>query len=98
MLLFVTGEWAYISNHVTVKGEGGGEGSLTPLPLSPQLTKYYHALVSAIFGHSNTIFQVRIEQQYRANIPESYLPSHSIASNLILIKLLNLQLSHYSAA
>uniref|UniRef100_A0A6A7FZT7 TAF6-like RNA polymerase II p300/CBP-associated factor-associated factor 65 kDa subunit 6L n=1 Tax=Hirondellea gigas TaxID=1518452 RepID=A0A6A7FZT7_9CRUS len=62
----VKGEWAYISNHVTVKGEGGGEGSLTPLPLSPQLVKYYTTLVSAIFGHSNTIFQ-KLECDLQSN-------------------------------
>ncbi|XP_018014233.1 TAF6-like RNA polymerase II p300/CBP-associated factor-associated factor 65 kDa subunit 6L [Hyalella azteca] len=54
----VKGEWVYISNHVTIKGEAGNEGSLSPLQLSAQLTKYYSTLISAIFGHSDTIFQM----------------------------------------
>ncbi|KAF2356585.1 TATA box binding protein associated factor (TAF) [Trinorchestia longiramus] len=57
----VKGEWAYISNHVTIKGEAGTEGSLSPLPLSPQLTKYYSILMSAIFGHSDTIFKTLVQ-------------------------------------
>lgn len=62
----VKGEWTYISNHVTVKGEGGGDGSLTPLPLPQHLTKYYTDLISAIFGHSNTVFQ-HLESDLRIN-------------------------------
>ena len=39
---------------------GGGEGGLSPLPLSPEHAQYYQTLFTVITGPSNTLFKVNV--------------------------------------
>ncbi|KAG7156937.1 TAF6-like RNA polymerase II p300/CBP-associated factor-associated factor 65 kDa subunit 6L [Homarus americanus] len=57
----VRGEWAYISGHTMVKGEGGGESVPAPLPLSPEHHQYYQMLFTVIAGPSNDLFKIMCE-------------------------------------
>lgn len=57
---FYTGEWAFISGHTIVKGEGSGDSIPAPLPLSSDHQQYYQTLFTVIAGPSNDLFKVSI--------------------------------------
>ncbi|XP_071515607.1 TAF6-like RNA polymerase II p300/CBP-associated factor-associated factor 65 kDa subunit 6L isoform X1 [Panulirus ornatus] len=57
----VRGEWAFISGHTLVKGEGGGDTVPAPLPLSPDHQQYYQMLFTIIAGPSNDLFKIMCE-------------------------------------
>lgn len=55
---FPAGEWAFISGHTIVKGEGSGDPIPAPLPLSADHHQYYQTLFTVIAGPSNDLFKV----------------------------------------
>lgn len=54
----LTGEWAYITGHTIVKGEGGADPIPAPLPLAADHLQYYKTLFTVITGPSNDLFKV----------------------------------------
>lgn len=57
----VRGEWAYISGHTIVKGEGSGDSIPAPLSLSSDHQQYYQTLFTVIAGPSNDLFKMMCE-------------------------------------
>uniref|UniRef100_A0A0P4W069 TATA box binding protein associated factor (TAF) histone-like fold domain-containing protein n=1 Tax=Scylla olivacea TaxID=85551 RepID=A0A0P4W069_SCYOL len=57
----VRGEWAYITGHTIVKGEGGGDPIPAPLPLAADHLQYYKTLFTVITGPSNDLFKMMCE-------------------------------------
>lgn len=62
--MYFVGEWAYVSGHTIVKGEGESDTVPAPQQLSAEHTQYYKMLFTIIGGPSNDLFKVGVCLSY----------------------------------
>lgn len=72
------GEWAFISGHSLVKGEGGGECLPALLPLSSEHLQYYQMLFTVIAGPSNDLFKVITYLKYYGRFVFLYVHLYTV--------------------